>query len=465
MDTFTLYVTAALLVPFLAIFAGTKSIWWKRWRWPFVVIVWVSGSVYTLPNYFPDSVLQGSIRSKVGSFFAFVGGAGEHLLSPPVYFALVLTLSIVIGTLLLGWLNDKKWSGRVRLPLSKGRLWAVLFPLLVLTVALFAVRFTARKDNPTLLVGSTDTLEVAEDYARVREWRPVMGSFVDSVYRAIYSREYGAADTLIAAEIGRSKGDSGKLAGLYSMRGLRFAHDGKNQEALEQFDVGLTYLSDLPDLWINKGISFGALGQYEDAIRSYDSALVHSPGNPFAWYQRGDAQKALLRFQEAVASFDSALIYRRGFALAWSGRGEALLSLGRFEEALASYDEALTYENAHRSIWNGRGNALFYLGRHKEALASYDSAIERTVCDYQAWYNKGNALQSLGRFRESIDCYDKALGCNSGFSSAWNNRGLAYLALGRAELALENVEEALRHDDQNWHALKLKSVLDEMEGF
>lgn len=67
------------------------------------------------------------------------------------------------------------------------------------------------------------------------------------------------------------------------------AKDGKNEDALIEYDKALEIDPKHVSAWNNKGIVLARLGRFEEAIDCYDKAIELSPKYANAWYNKANA--------------------------------------------------------------------------------------------------------------------------------------------------------------------------------
>ncbi len=151
---------------------------------------------------------------------------------------------------------------------------------------------------------------------------------------------------------------------------------GKEKEA-EQCFIEATNVS---GRWIKEGLRLLADEKFHEAINEFDMSL----------------------------SFDNWLGLKEGEPMALSNKGTALLSLHRYNEALELFDIVLKVFPDETAIWCNRGTALSLSGKFDEALSSYNKALEGDPKNGDVYANKATLLAKLGRMREAKKCWRKS---------------------------------------------------------
>lgn len=150
--------------------------------------------------------------------------------------------------------------------------------------------------------------------------------------------------------------------------GVALVHQGKVDEALEQFRLVLQYTPkhlqsmvnigcihlgrgdagqalqtftsalavwDVPVVRANLAVAYLQLGHLEDAVRHLQAALAMDARLPDAWTNLGSALLRLDRLEESAEASRKALEIRPDLAMAHNNLGLALLALEKVDEAKA----------------------------------------------------------------------------------------------------------------------------------
>jgi tetratricopeptide (TPR) repeat protein len=177
--------------------------------------------------------------------------------------------------------------------------------------------------------------------------------------------------------------------------------------------------------------------------------------SPVLWYAEADAVPALKR------------IVRRRPRLWWA-RGqlaEALVLRGRVEDGLARMREAVELA-PHGSrelgdMYEWMGKLLLRSGRYRDAVAYLEKAKDFGTAWAYGWL--GAALVKLERCREALPLLDIQLYNHLPAAEALVWRGEAHRLLGRHREALDDLNRALRLQDNVW-ALLNRALLHAEQG-
>jgi protein O-GlcNAc transferase len=261
-----------------------------------------------------------------------------------------------------------------------------------------------------------------------------------------------------------------------NLLGVVLGRQGRNAEAIANFDRALDAAPDSVEAWYGRGMTLAAINRPQQAIKSLDRVIAAEPdcskvqllrakllmdlgrrdaalqgldnfvaqfpGLAEAWFGRSNVLYSAARFDEALSDAERALALKPDFAEAWQARGNALDELKRHDEALVAYDRALSLFPNFPAAWHGRGNALSALKRHHEALAAYDKALALAPDIAEAWLGRGFVLNELGHYHEALSAFDRAAASESNFE-AWLGRGRALHGLNRYDGALAAYKKAL----------------------
>jgi tetratricopeptide (TPR) repeat protein len=129
------------------------------------------------------------------------------------------------------------------------------------------------------------------------------------------------------------------------------------------------------------------------------------------------------------------------------------LQAGDAPGALATSREVIARQPGHARAYLAAGLALRMMGRLGESRAAIEEAVRLDPADYGAAYEHGTALAALGYADAARDCYRRAAQLRPDFAAAHFALGMDALVRAdwnAAEVALEN---AVRLDPGNPHAL------------
>jgi tetratricopeptide (TPR) repeat protein len=83
------------------------------------------------------------------------------------------------------------------------------------------------------------------------------------------------------------------IAGMYHYRGSAFAEQGKQLEAVADYDAAVRLLPDYPDIYVDRGNSYHALGRDENALKDYSEAIRLRSNYAEAYANRAAVHSAL----------------------------------------------------------------------------------------------------------------------------------------------------------------------------
>jgi tetratricopeptide (TPR) repeat protein len=221
-------------------------------------------------------------------------------------------------------------------------------------------------------------------------------------------------------------------------------HEGRLQEAIEQYEQALRIEPDYGEPHNNLGVALVHRGRLEEGIEHFEQALRLNPDYAEAHCNLAVALAQTDKIKEAIAHFEQALRIKPDYTEAHNGLGAALFTQGRVQEAITHYKEALRlnpdYAEAHYNL----GIALAQVRRLPEAMEHWEEAL-RINPDYaEVHYNLGVALSQAGRLPEAMKHWEQVLRLKPDNVDTHCNLGLALEKLGRTPEAIEQFEQALK---------------------
>lgn len=94
----------------------------------------------------------------------------------------------------------------------------------------------------------------------------------------------------------------------YYEQGNSFLKQGKNAEAVQQYNLALSIDPTLSVAWYNKAIALDRLGRYSDALEAYHRTLALSPNDDTAWNNMGILLDKMGKYDEALDAYQHALL-------------------------------------------------------------------------------------------------------------------------------------------------------------
>lgn len=142
------------------------------------------------------------------------------------------------------------------------------------------------------------------------------------------------------------------------LRGNAFAADGKNPEAIEDYDKALSNRDRLTGVSVaavlyNKGNALARNGQHDAAIAAYSEAIGHRQAFHRAYFNRGNSYFANSNLEEAIADYRCAEDLRD----AKYNQGNAHMIRGQFRAALECYESTLNHGGRSEQLENNLAHA------------------------------------------------------------------------------------------------------------
>jgi tetratricopeptide (TPR) repeat protein len=233
-------------------------------------------------------------------------------------------------------------------------------------------------------------------------------------------------------------------------RGCLLGKQGKDLEAIKEYDRAISIDPNHKQAWGNKGNCYARMERYDDAFHCYDKALSIDPRYILPIINRAVLLGKSLKWEEALWWYERALEIEPFNRQVWHKKGLILATLGRTEEALKWYrksgiSEGYSPIKEHRLAMEqyNKGLTARKEGRNKEALNHYKEALNWEPYLIDAWINKGNCYYTLHKFELALDCYNHAISINSENDRVWGNKGSLLDDMGKPNEALECFDRAI----------------------
>ena len=126
---------------------------------------------------------------------------------------------------------------------------------------------------------------------------------------------------------------------------------------------------------------------------------------------------------------------------------ELRLANGAIERAAEDFEGLVDSDHGARAM-QGRGIALLRLGDREEAYGNLRGALAMDDTLWRAWNALGFYYDLKREWVQAASAYGKAIEAEPQAASIYNNRGFSRIMQGELELAVEDLNTALRLDDE-----------------
>src|SRR6266487_2647 len=232
----------------------------------------------------------------------------------------------------------------------------------------------------------------------------------------------------------------------YLRKGDALYDEQRYTEALEAYNLALTFAPNDALACNNRGLTYRNLKDYHRAIADYDRAIALAPSNAFMYNNRGYAYSLLQDYHRAIADYDRAITLEPDYLPAYNNRGNAYCALGLYSTALVDYERIIALEPNYPLAYYNRGNAYDELGDSQKALADFSHAITLDPNYAKAYTNRGYVYRNQGDYQKALADFDRALVLDPNNHIAYNGRGLTYSELQEFARAIADFDRALSLD-------------------
>jgi tetratricopeptide (TPR) repeat protein len=232
-------------------------------------------------------------------------------------------------------------------------------------------------------------------------------------------------------------------------RGEVRAGEGRDAEALTDFEQAIELDPTRWQAWHNRGVSRAMSGEYEGAIADFDRTIELKPNYANAWFNRGELLYEQGDYQAAIEDYNHSIQLNSVDAAAFNSRGHAHYRLGEFQKAVDDYSQAIRIEPSNAAAYTNRGDLYADLGQFDQAARDYRAAIRIDP-------NMGRAYQSAAwlmatcrdeRYRNTelaLDAAQKAIEIDGADDFRYlDTLAAAYANAGQFEQAVETEEKAI----------------------
>jgi tetratricopeptide (TPR) repeat protein len=214
-----------------------------------------------------------------------------------------------------------------------------------------------------------------------------------------------------------------KNAGAYNGKGGVLVRLKQYQDAITNFDIGISLNPAMPQLWSNRAVAKHKLPQGPDhaedklALSDVNWALHLAPNFKDALLNKATIMKSLGDLDGALAIYQQMTEADPQDDYAWNNLGEILEKKNPGDTqtllaALGKFNQALQIDPNYEDALFNKGNALVQLGRYQEAIEPLTSACNLDKSDEDAIADLSFALSKVGRTAEARAAARRTLALN-----------------------------------------------------
>lgn len=193
---------------------------------------------------------------------------------------------------------------------------------------------------------------------------------------------------------------------------------------------------------LSAGVSDEEIQIHLDAIerKPDDDSSYNGLGN--VYYRKGAYEKAIEYFQQAIRRNRNISTYYLNLADAYS-------RLKRWDDAISNYNVGISMNDKDDWGFYGLANALMAKDNPDKAIENYLKAIQ--IRPQLIYYDHiGDAYRALNYLGKAVDYYKQALGLRANDVWAHNGLGLCFLSLKDYESAIKHFKQAVRHSSPKY---------------
>jgi tetratricopeptide (TPR) repeat protein len=227
-------------------------------------------------------------------------------------------------------------------------------------------------------------------------------------------------------------------------------------EALAASNTNIASLTDVirrnpndPQAYNLRGSVYGRDGRQQEALADFNRALQLDPNYVQALANRGLLYRRSNRLDLALADYDRALSIDPSYAPAFVGRGVVRRLQGQPQAAIEDLNRAIQLQPNNPQAFHHRGLLQQSLAQHPAAIEDFNTAVTQApTTAIESVVARGLSHLAMGNIPGALHDFDQAVAADPRNKEAWTARGLAHERNGDRERAAGNYAKAMNIDDQ-----------------
>jgi predicted O-linked N-acetylglucosamine transferase (SPINDLY family) len=188
---------------------------------------------------------------------------------------------------------------------------------------------------------------------------------------------------------------------------------------------------------------------YAKSLEYLESSLKINNENYIALNNLGLIYLNLKKLDLAIMNFNKALKINQNYSQVHNNIGNYYIEKKEFAKAIKSYEEAIKINSNFFEAFNNIGLAYFHMENFYGAQKNYLQAIKLNKGYYEAYNNLGILFLSFNKNIEAIKYFSLAIQIKRDYSDAYLQRGETYYALGNFSLAINDLKNAIKYNQDN----------------
>lgn len=243
-------------------------------------------------------------------------------------------------------------------------------------------------------------------------------------------------------------------------------HQGRYEEAIEEYSRALQLNSKIGEAYGNRGLSYAVIHRNDEALADMNKAIELFPFDAQGFSNRGQFWQGVGEYRKAIADFEMAVKIYPGYINAHMEIALALYQLGDFEEALHRYTQVITLSPDDSSAYLSRGHVYVALSRFENALSDYNKTIELDPENGLAYANRGFVFSSLAQ-NDITNCdsaildFSKAIELDPQYinnTHIYMYRGNCFRLLGHYDDAIRDFNRGIELDPKAFSILTYRGL-------
>jgi tetratricopeptide (TPR) repeat protein len=228
------------------------------------------------------------------------------------------------------------------------------------------------------------------------------------------------------------------LAVPYYGRGLALKGNGKQEEALADFEKAIAIDPKYGDAFCERGVVLLGKGSKEKGCMDLRKAKTLGSEKAKSLYGENDCSAVSATFVKsgdtkfdakdytgALADYTNAIQLNSDSAQAYVKRAKCHMELKKYDKAIGDYNKALKIKADTAQYLYLRGLAYLSANNYKMAFADLSAVVRKDPNHYDAYLQRGAACEGMENYKSAIYDYSECIRIKPKDGLAYYKRGVA----------------------------------------
>ena len=192
----------------------------------------------------------------------------------------------------------------------------------------------------------------------------------------------------------------------FLFKGLSYVRKKNYDKAFECFNRAIELAPDnAANSYNNRGLIYYLNGKDAEAIKDFEKSIKINPKDPQTFTNLANVYQNKKEIDKSIQLYSKAIEINNRFMPAYASRGYNYIIKKEFDKAVSDSSKAIELAPNHRLGYINRGLAYIEMKEYNKAENDFNKSIELDPESFEAYYNLGKLYDKMGNKKMAIKYY------------------------------------------------------------